>query len=192
MLYWLNWLYALLFTADLVVVFVVLGALLLWDLNFFILILVVLGLSWRIVPLGTWANSINIVIVVIQAIVTRVIFFIFVIFMILCSSILILHHSPLILSQSCLLCCILQDHSVHHLHLTSSCSLSIDHPVNWNITTVGIETKWSYSMRVNVHVFVILSIPAFVVQVEQVSSLSAFYYDFYCCLAPNVFCITHV
>ena len=45
-------------------------------------------------------------------------------------------------------------------------------------------------MTININIFIILSVPAFVVNVEQILSVICFYYHFYRSFAPYVLCIT--
>ena len=45
-------------------------------------------------------------------------------------------------------------------------------------------------MTINVNIFIVLPIPAFVVNIEQIHSVICFYHHFYSCFAPNVLCIT--
>jgi hypothetical protein len=47
-------------------------------------------------------------------------------------------------------------------------------------------------MRVLVDVLVILSVPAFVMEIQQILTIPGSYYELYCCPAPNVLSVVNV
>ena len=47
-------------------------------------------------------------------------------------------------------------------------------------------------MTINIDVFIVLSVPSFVVDIQQIFSIARFYYHFNCGFAPDVLCVACV
>lgn len=60
--------------------------------------------------------------------------------------------------------CILHNNCIHHLR-SRAISLII-HSINRNICPRCVKTKWSYSIWIYINVFIIFSVPSFIVQIN--------------------------
>ncbi len=47
-------------------------------------------------------------------------------------------------------------------------------------------------MAINIDIFIVLSVPSFVVDVQQILSIARFDYHFNCGFAPDVFCVAGI
>jgi hypothetical protein len=69
------------------------------------------------------------------------------------------------ISNTSFFCCILHHYRVHHWLSTSAC---LAHSVNRNIRSRSVKSQRSQSMGVNVNIFIIFSIPSFIMQVQKI------------------------
>ena len=101
-------------------------------------------------------------------------------------------NSSLVVFQSLPFCSILQYYSVHHLHRSSSTVVVVHHSVHRNVSPLSVESKRGHSMRVYVHVLIILSIPPFIVKVQQILPILSFYHQLNRSFAPNMLGVAYV
>jgi len=97
-------------------------------------------------------------------------------------------HPPFVVGHPSFFSCVLENDRIHH----GEASITGAHPVLGNVSSFSIKPKRRNSMGVDVQVFIVLPVPALVVQVEKVLPVGALYHQLNCRTAPDQFCIAHV